>query len=240
MDSNGWRDRLESRPLLADHPVALRVSLFLWLLGGALFVALQVPGFSPIVQAIDDFVYELAIKLEFAPSVRAAMALDFLGSAWVTFPVMIAVGVYLTWHKRWEGLTYWVLSMALSQVLIGPIKTMYARPRPLLPLVDTTGYSFPSGHAVAGAAIAVSLVIVLVPAGPRRRNLEMIAVAFAVVMGLSRVYLRAHWLSDVVAGVALGTAVAIAIAVMIHYVVARGRDPVSDVPDQRPPDMPTE
>jgi membrane-associated phospholipid phosphatase len=43
----------------------------------------------------------------------------------------------------------------------------------------------------------------------------MIAGAFAVVMGLSRVYLRAHWLSDVVAAVATGVAVA------MHYVVAR-------------------
>jgi undecaprenyl-diphosphatase len=66
---------------------------------------------------------------------------------------------------------------------------------------------------------------VLVPAGPRRRNLEMIAAAFAVIMGLSRVYLRAHWLSDVVAGVALGAAVVIGVAVMMHYVVALGGDP---------------
>lgn len=51
----------------------------------------------------------------------------------------------------------------------------------------------------------------------------MIAGAFAVVMGLSRVYLRAHWLSDVVAGAALGAAVAIGVAVAMHYVVAHGR-----------------
>jgi len=50
----------------------------------------------------------------------------------------------------------------------------------------------------------------------------MIAAGFAVMMGVSRVYLRAHWLSDVVAGVALGAAVAIGVAVVMHYVVARG------------------
>jgi membrane-associated phospholipid phosphatase len=115
--------------------------------------------------------------------------------------------------------------MLLSQVMIGPIKASYARPRPPLPLVETTGYSFPSGHAVAGAAIAISLVVVLVPVGPRMRNLEMIAGAFAVIMGISTVYLRAHWLSDAVAGVALGAAVAIGVAVVMHYVVARGSDP---------------
>ena len=65
---------------------------------------------------------------------------------------------------------------------------------------------------MVGGAIAIAAVIVLVPAGPKRRNLEMLAIAFAVVMALSRVYLRAHWLSDAAAGVALGAAIAIAAA----------------------------
>jgi len=224
MDSEGWRYRLETRPLLADHPIALRVTLLLWILGGVLFLALQLPALRSAIQAVDDGAYQLVVNLEFSPAVGMAVALDFLGSSWVTFPIMITVGAYLVWRKRWEGFMYWVLSMALSQMMIGPIKALYARPRPPLPLVETTGYSFPSGHAVAGAAIAISLVVVLVPAGPRRRNLEMIAGAFAVAMGLSRVYLRAHWLSDVVAGVALGAAVAIGVAVAMHYVVAPGND----------------
>lgn len=222
MDSKGWKHRLETRPLVTDHPVALRVTLTLWILGGILFILLQVPALESAIQAIDDAVHELAVDLEFTPAVAIAKALDFLGSSWITFPVMVAVGVFLAVRKRWEGLLYWVLSMMLSQVMIGPIKTLYARPRPPLSLVETTGYSFPSGHAVAGAAIAISLVVVLVPAGPRRRNLEMIAAAFAVTMGLSRAYLRAHWLSDVVAGVALGAAVAVGVAVVMHYFVARG------------------
>lgn len=90
------------------------------------------------------------------------------------------------------------------------------------PLVGTTSYSFPSGHAVAGAAIAIALVMLLVPVGQRRRNLEMIAAAFAVIMGLSRVYLRAHWLSDAVAGVAMGAGVVIGVAAVMHFVAGRG------------------
>ncbi len=130
MDSEGWRHRLESRPLLADHPIALRVTLLLWILGGMLFVALRVPAFRSAIQVVDDGVYRLAVNLEFAPAVGVATALDFLGGSWVTFPVMVAVGAYLVWRKRWEGLLYWVLSMMLSQVMIGPIKALYARPRP--------------------------------------------------------------------------------------------------------------
>jgi undecaprenyl-diphosphatase len=61
-------------------------------------------------------------------------------------------------------------------------------------------------------------VIVLVTAGSKRRNLEMLAAAFALVMAISRVYLRAHWLSDAAAGLALGAAIAIGCAAVVHRI----------------------
>ena len=84
--------------------------------------------------------------------------------------------LYLAWRTRWEAFATWVAAMVLSQLLIGPVKNLYERPRPPLPLVETTGFSFPSGHAVATGAIAVGLAIVLVPAGLRRRTTELMAI----------------------------------------------------------------
>jgi membrane-associated phospholipid phosphatase len=216
---------LDDRPLLHDHPHALRLSLVLWALGGFLFVALAIPSLADVVQVVDDWVYELAVDLENDVAVGVAKAFDLIGSTLVTAPIIVIVGVTLIILRRWHGLAFWVLAMAASQLLIGPVKLLYERERPPMPLVETTSFSFPSGHAVAGAAIAVSLVIVLVPAGPKRRNLEMLAAAFAVLMALSRVYLRAHWLSDATAGAALGVAVAIGAAALIHGIdSARNRE----------------
>jgi undecaprenyl-diphosphatase len=217
----GETRRLDDRPLLHDHPIAFRLSLLLWILGGAVYVALAVPVSSSSIQSIDDWFHELAIRWENGLVVAIAKVLDFVGSTWVTAPIIVAVGLFLLLRRRREALWFWIAAMTASQLLIGPVKELYERARPSLPLVETSGFSFPSGHATAGAAIAISLVIVLVPAGPRRRNLEMLAAAFAVVMAMSRVYLRAHWLSDVVAGAALGAAVAIAAAVLIHTIDER-------------------
>lgn len=203
--------------MLHDHPVAFRISLLLWALGGLLFIVLAVPSTADAAQAIDDWVYRIAVDVEAGFLTAIAEALDFVGGTWVTAPVSVLVAGYLLWRARWEALAFWLLAMTSSQLLIGPVKALYERERPPLRLVETSGYSFPSGHAVAGAAIILSLVIVLVPAGPRRRNLEMIAAGFAVAMAMSRVYLRAHWLSDVVAGAALGAAVAIAAAALVHW-----------------------
>ena len=210
--------RLQSDPLLHDHPLAWRVALGLWMLSGLLFLALAIPASADLVQSFDDVVYRWAVSAEWDPAVAAAEALDFVGGSLVTWPLMIAVAAWLAWRRRWEAFATWVSAMALSQILIGPVKDVYERVRPPLSLVETTSWSFPSGHSVAGATIAIAAVIVLVRAGPKRRNLEMLVAAFVVVMALSRVYLRAHWLTDVAAGAALGAAVAIFSAAIMHRI----------------------
>lgn len=214
--------RLEERPLLLlQSRAAFWVSMALWAVGGLLFVLMAIPALAEVVQTVDDAVFDLAVRLEFGFTVWTAKALDLVGSTFVTTPIMVGIGVFLAFRRRWEAFWFWAMAMAASQVLIGPVKTLYQRPRPPMSLVPTSGFSFPSGHAVAGAAIAVALVIVLVPAGPRRRSYEILAAVFAFTMALSRVYLRAHWLSDAAAGAALGAAVVIASAALVEWLDRR-------------------
>lgn len=138
-----------------------------------------------------------------------ARFLNLLGSGLVTIPIRIAVSLWLLFRQRWRALAAWVMTWAAAELILAGAKTFFHRGRPPFPLVDVVGFSFPSGHAVAGAATAAALVLVLMPAGPARRRWEFAAIAFAFVMALSRVYLQAHWFSDVVAGVLLGAGVAL-------------------------------
>jgi membrane-associated phospholipid phosphatase len=102
----------------------------------------------------------------------------------------------------------------LSEVLIGSLKGIYDRARPPGSLVATSGASFPSGHAIAASVTVVAAVIALVPAGRQRAWWGAAAVAFSIVMGLSRAYLGAHWLSDATAGILLGTSCALVTALV--------------------------
>ena len=222
--------RFEQDLLVEDHPVAFSVALVLWALGGVLFVALAVPATAQVVDRVDEAVFELVVDLENDIVVAVAKALDFVGSTWVITPVILIVLGLLVAQRRWRATTFWIMAMVSSQLLIGPVKALYDRERPPDPLVETTGASFPSGHAVAATAVALSLVIAFVPVGPTRRNLELVAAGFAVLMALSRVYLRAHWLSDVAAGAALGAAAAVTSAALVKwYMSGRSHGDPSDI-----------
>jgi membrane-associated phospholipid phosphatase len=96
-----------------------------------------------------------------------------------------------------------------SELCIGPVKALVDRPRPPNPLIGTSASSFPSGHAIAGAVTAFGLVVVIVPASPRRWVAIGLAAAFAGIMAISRTILAAHWLTDTIAGAAIGTGVAL-------------------------------
>jgi membrane-associated phospholipid phosphatase len=141
-----------------------------------------------------------------------ARFLNVLGSGLVTIPLRIAVTAWLLIRTRWRALATWVITWAAAELILSVAKAFFHRGRPPLPLVEVVGYSFPSGHAVAGAATAVALVLVVLPPGSARRRWELAAMAFAFVMAMSRVYLNAHWFSDVVAGVLLGAGVALGTA----------------------------
>jgi undecaprenyl-diphosphatase len=123
--------------------------------------------------------------------------------------VRIALAGFLALRRRWWHLAAFAGAVTMSELLIGPLKDAYDRPRPPGSLVATSGGSFPPGHAVAASVTVIASVIALVPPGRRRALWAAVAVAFAVLMGLSLAYLAAHWLSDAAAGALLGTSCAL-------------------------------
>lgn len=122
----------------------------------------------------------------------------------------IAVAIALALLRRWRLMLGWVAAVAGNAVLNTVLKHSFARERPLgldgLPLVD--GFSFPSGHS-SGSVVAYGMLAYLaLRLLPVRWHLPtlMLAMTLGVTVGSSRIFLRAHFASDVIAGFASGAA----------------------------------
>jgi len=195
--------------VLLNHRRALRLVAGLLVATAVVFVLVGWRVTRSAVQDVDEAFLSVMEAVRVAPLTWLCEALSVAGGVWVNWPLRVLAMVLLAVRRRWLQLSAFVLAVASSEVLIGAVKQAYGRARPLESLVETSGASFPSGHAVAGAVTAVGLVVVLLPPGKARWAWEFRAATFATVMSLSRTYLGAHWLSDVVAGGLLGTSIAI-------------------------------
>lgn len=111
------------------------------------------------------------------------------------------------------------------------IKAVVERPRPSAALVAAAQTSFPSSHAF-GAAVAASVVLTLVhgrPSTAGERVMRVVAGGAVVTVGAARVFLAVHYLSDVVAGVALGIAWTAVVWIVVRS-AARRVSPSSRAP----------
>jgi membrane-associated phospholipid phosphatase len=197
------------RLMLLNHRRALRLVGLSAMLTVVVFLLVGTDPNRGFVQDVDDWWLDVMVSARVGPLVWLAKALAFAGSVWVNWPVRVAVMVLLAVRRRWLQLSAFVLAVATSEPLIGLLKDYYERPRPLGGLYATSSFSFPSGHAIAGAVTAVGIVIAVLPPGPERWRWEVQAAVFAGLMALSRTYLAVHWLSDVVAGTLLGVTLAV-------------------------------
>ena len=202
------------------------------MIAAALFVVVGMPGLRDLVQPLDEWFRELAIQLEWQPAVEVADALRVIGSAWVMVPIEIAIGFLLLLRRRWHALVFWAVSVGLVYALVLITKVLYDRPRPPDSLVATTGASFPSGHSATAAVVAIGLVILFAPIARNRWHWYLAAASWPILMAASRVYLRAHWFTDVVAGVTLGAAVALVVALLVD----RWKSGI-DADEGQPPDV---
>jgi membrane-associated phospholipid phosphatase len=233
----GFLPRLAEDPeAFSDHRRALIYALVFIVATAAIFVIVGIRPSDPPIQRLDTMVLHGVDDIRNPPLTFVARVLNVIGGGIVTIPLRIIVALFLAFRRRWRALTAWLLTWLFAEVLLTVFRALYDRPRPPNPLVSTTGASFPSGHAVAASATAVALVLVLLPPGPRRRKWEVLAAIFAFAMAMSRVYLNAHWFSDVVAGTLLGTGIALACAGLAtegRDLVLRRRTPAGE-PSARP------
>jgi len=133
-----------------------------------------------------------------------------LGSGWFTWGLTAVCAAMLAARRRWAEVCVLLAGMTLISIGFHEIKDAVDRPRPPDPLTGYTGSSFPSGHAAHSVLyvwLAVTIVLRLRSGTARGAAVVTGGIVLTILVGLSRVYLNVHYLSDVSGGWALGAAV---------------------------------
>ena len=182
-----------------------------WLFLGVLEDVLSADPLVYVGQSLHQFLQQLRTPL----GDRVMVALTELGDATVALAVIAAVLGWLLWRRAWRDAAYWLAAVSLAELAVATIKAALHFPRPDGFAAVATSYSFPSGHASMSSVIYGLLAVLVAPA--LRAGWRWLAYALAALLvgaiAFSRLYLGAHWLADVLAGVGLGSAWVAALAI---------------------------
>ena len=158
-----------------------------------------------------DFAVIESLKPLVSESMNKFMLLiTFLGTHNFLIPANLVLIVYFLFIKKHKWYSIKVPVVALGGLLLMfLLKFLFNRPRPLIPLLEEArGLSFPSGHALMSVSFYGLLMYLVFHNIKNPPWLRWALIAFLVVLilliGFSRVYLRVHYASDVIAGFSMG------------------------------------
>ena len=169
---------------------------------------------ASIINSLDTAVWGFFVQNPLL--VDLAKVVTRAGVSTVLIPVALVAGGVVWWKTRdvVSAVLPWVTLQA-SGLFIASMKSWTAVQRPPQEfwLTTTDSFSFPSGHVGNTTALVVSIVLLVQTLAPRyARATFAIGACICIIMGWSRLALNIHWMSDVLAGLLTGTAIAFLVA----------------------------
>lgn len=216
----GWWASVLQLLLDARRPESAALSAGLLILLGSMWLFLgiveDVVSRDPLVIA-DQTVFTFLKQLRTAPVDRLMVAITEMGSVGVMLPLIVVVAAWLAMKRCWRTAGYWVATAASAEIAVRILKATLGRHRPLALYHGIEQYSFPSGHATISAVVLAYLAFLLTRGQTVRWRIWVGATAavYVALVGFSRLYLGAHWMSDVVGGFSFGLAAA-AVSAMVY------------------------
>lgn len=147
----------------------------------------------------------------------------FFGSQYFLVPANLFLIFFYFFHRKdkWLGIKVTAVSVT-GLVLMFALKAFFKRPRPIDPLLyPVSGLSFPSGHAFMSFSFCCILMYVIYKKNwsPWVKNSWYIfLLAFTFFVGFSRIYLRVHYASDVIAGFCMGFMWVVIALAIVHFI----------------------
>ncbi len=174
----------------------------------AVGVVLDMIAHSVGLASLDNGVAQWGVGHATSRAVDLLKVITYFGDTAVVAPALVAAGIIDHYrHRRLDVFLFLGVAFAGEKLIVNGLKEIVARSRPDVGrLVPWDGPSFPSGHSAAAAMAWPAIALVLGRGLPRlmRAVLAAAAALIAIAVAASRALLGVHWLTDVIAGVAIG------------------------------------
>lgn len=208
------------------------IGLILILFGALSFGALgyNLIAHGPLVQTDQTVYKDLIVQAKAAPPrLNELMIFGFFLGKQIVLVIVSILSIYFLYKKYYRELTMLLISSAGGSLVWNYFVRYFNRPRPAeqTGLAVTAVPSFPSGHAMSALICYGFLAYLLIPKMPTRFwkwFVGLVAAAFILFDGYSRIYQGSHYLTDVLAGYALGIAWAALVYTVIEGIFIRRRN----------------
>ncbi|GAB1597067.1 bifunctional DedA family/phosphatase PAP2 family protein [Lysobacter claricitrinus] len=164
-------------------------------------VALLLANGGPL--GIDYRVHDLMMSLRNPLADRLMAALASLGDAQVLGPAAAVALLYLTWRRRWMAAAHWLAAVVFGLALTTMLQAVVDMPRPP---TAPPGFGFPSAEVTMMTVVLGFFAVLIARELPGRRRVwpYLLAGVLTTLVGFARLYLGAHWTSDIVGGTVFG------------------------------------
>lgn len=168
--------------------------------------------FDPLIRLDNDLIRESTDFTRSHGTADTLLALQRVSQPFLLYVLATGLCVWAWAARQLRGRALWAFVTMMVAWNVGLLaKLLVGRARPIVqdPISHSPGYSFPSGHAFNVAVVATVVVFLLWPllGEVGRRVAVAVAVVFALVVGLDRIFLGVHFPSDVLAGYVLGVGI---------------------------------
>lgn len=166
---------------------------------------------------IDNEVYEFIYASESFITTSILLGATKIGEVWAMVCLSLMLVVYLMLKRYKIEALFVVITMSLSGILNPLLKNVFDRERPtLLRLIDISGFSFPSGHAMGSTSFFGSAMYIAQrrASGSTKGVIIGLCAALILLISISRVYLGVHYPTDIIAGI-IGGAFCIVLSTLV-------------------------
>lgn len=192
-------------PRRRESPSLLAMAMLLIAGGWAFFSVLLMAAGHDDPTALDLLVHHLMFGLRTPLADRPMAVLAALGDWQVLLAGVVVAGLWLAWRRRWVALWHWLAAFGFALTAVWALDRLIEVPRPPAALA-VAGFDFPSAQVTMATVVYGFFAVLIARELPGRNRVWPYGVAGLAVatIAFARLYLGAHWLTDVLGGVFLG------------------------------------